>query len=135
METMPKAGMTGQWETTVEEGLLAAQVGSGEVRVLATPMMIMGMERAAMEAVRELIDSGEWDVFSGVKLNITVDAEAGTAAVEQVDAPLMSDGYELKDGEVVEMANPEIVPAGGASVTDDVIKSGMNYNVAGVVEG
>ncbi len=85
--------------------------------------------------VRELIDSGEWDVFSGVKLNITVDAEAGTAAVEQVDAPLMSDGYELKDGEVVEMANPEIVPAGGASVTDDVIKSGMNYNVAGVVEG
>ena len=90
---------------------------------------------AAMEAVRELIDSGEWDVFSGVKLNITVDAEAGTAAVEQVDAPLMSDGYELKDGEVVEMANPEIVPAGGASVTDDVIKSGMNYNVAGVVEG
>ena len=83
---------------------------------------------AAMEAVRELIDSGEWDVFS-------VDAEAGTAAVEQVDAPLMSDGYELKDGEVVEMANPEIVPAGGASVTDDVIKSGMNYNVAGVVEG
>ena len=70
-----------------------------------------------------------------VDLNITVDAEAGTAAVEQVDAPLMSDGYELKDGEVVEMANPEIVPAGGASVTDDVIKSGMNYNVAGVVEG
>lgn len=37
MEIMPKAGMTGQWETTVEEGLLAAQVGSGEVRVLATP--------------------------------------------------------------------------------------------------
>ena len=29
MEIMPKAGMTGQWETTVEEGLLAAQVGSG----------------------------------------------------------------------------------------------------------
>ncbi|MFR6186274.1 MAG: hypothetical protein ACLUJG_12615 [Lawsonibacter sp.] len=43
----------------------------------------------------------------------------------------MSDGYELKDGEVVEMANPEIVPAGGASLwTDDVITGGMNYNVA-----
>ena len=100
-----------------------------------SPNWKMTAQAAAMEAVRELIDSGEWDVFSGVKLNITVDAEAGTAAVEQVDAPLMSDGYELKDGEVVEMANPEIVPAGGASVTDDVIKSGMNYNVAGVVEG
>ena len=89
---------------------------------------------AAMEAVRELIDSGEWDVFSGVKLNITVDAEAGTAAVEQVDAPLMSDGYELKDGEVVEMANPEIVPAGGPSVEDSVITGSMNYFVAGVEE-
>ena len=33
------------------------------------------------------------------------------------------------------MAHTEIEPAVGASVTDDVIKSGMNYNVAGVVEG
>ena len=52
MATMPKAGMTGQWETTVEEGLLAAQVGSGEVRVLATPMMIMGMERTLNEELK-----------------------------------------------------------------------------------
>ena len=53
METMPKAGMTGQWETTVDEGMLAAAVGSGEVRVLATPVMI-----TAMEAVRSCLPEG-----------------------------------------------------------------------------
>ena len=69
METMPKAGMTGQWETTVEEGLLAAQVGSGEVRVLATPMMIMGMERAAMEAVRPCLPEGMTSVGTRVDIS------------------------------------------------------------------
>ena len=69
MEIMPKAGMTGQWETTVEEGLLAAQVGSGEVRVLATPMMIMGMERAAMEAVRPCLPEGMTSVGTRVDIS------------------------------------------------------------------
>ena len=69
--------------------------------------------------MRELIDSGEWDVFSGVKLNITVDAEGRHRRWSRW-MPLMSDGYELKDGEVVEMANPRSCPP-AASVTDDVI--------------
>ena len=38
------------------------------------------------------------------------------------------------DGQPVDM-DPEIVPAGGPSVDDGVIKGDMNYNVAGVVEG
>lgn len=69
METMPKAGMTGQWETTVEEGMLAARVGSGEVRVLATPMMVMGMERAAMEAVRPGLPEGMTSVGTRVDIS------------------------------------------------------------------
>lgn len=69
METMPKAGMTGQWETTVEEGMLAAAVGSGEVRVLATPMMIMGMERAAMEAIRPCLPEGMTSVGTRVDIS------------------------------------------------------------------
>lgn len=73
---------------------------------------------AAMEAVRELIDSGEWDVFSGVKLNITV--ADGKATIEKVDAPLMTN-----DG-------TEIVTAGGTSVEDSVITGSMNYLVEGV---
>ena len=75
--------------------------------------------QSAIDAVRELIVSGAWDVFSGVKLHITV-AEDGTAAVEQADEALVTN-----DG-------TEIVAAGGPSVEDSVITGTMNYFVAGV---
>jgi len=83
----------------------------------------------AIEAVRKLIVDGEWDVFTGVKLSI--DKEGN---VTKSDAALKSNGFELKDGKEVAMANPEIVAAGGASVEDGVITGSMNYYVAGVEE-
>ena len=85
----------------------------------------------AIDQVKALIDSGEWDVFSGVKLNITV--TDGKATIEKVDAPLVtSDRDEVKDDQVVVAANTEIVPAGGPSVEDSVITGSMNYLVEGV---
>ena len=75
--------------------------------------------QAAIDAVKELIISGAWDVFSGVKLSVTV-AEDGTASVVQSDAALM-------DNE-----GNEIVAAGGPSVEDGVITGTMNYFVEGV---
>ena len=74
----------------------------------------------AIAAVKELIISGEWDVFSGTKLNITV--ADGEATVEQVEAALMDN------------AGNEIVAAGGESVEDGVITGTMNYFVEGVKE-
>ncbi|MBR4108828.1 MAG: BMP family ABC transporter substrate-binding protein [Oscillospiraceae bacterium] len=74
----------------------------------------------AIKQVKELIISGQWDVFSGVKLNITV--ADGVATIEKVDAPL------------VDNAGNEIVAAGGASVEDGVITGTMNYLVEGVNE-
>ena len=71
----------------------------------------------AIEAVKALIISGEWDVFSGTKLEIAAD---GT--ITKVEAPL------------VDNAGNEIVAAGGASVEDGVITGTMNYFVAGVQE-
>lgn len=86
----------------------------------------------AIDQVKALIASGEWDVFSGVKLNITV--ADGKATIEKVDAPLAtSDRDEVKDDQVVVAANTEIVPAGGPSVEDSVITGSMNYLVKGVV--
>ena len=86
----------------------------------------------AIDQVKALIASGEWDVFSGVKLNITV--TDGKATIEKVDAPLVtSDRDEVKDDQVVVAANTEIVPAGGPSVEDSVITVSMNYLVKGVV--
>ncbi len=72
----------------------------------------------AIATVKDMIISGEWDVFSGVKLQIAAD---GT--VTKTDAALMDN------------AGNEIVAAGGASVEDSVITGTMNYFVAGVQEG
>ena len=69
-----------------------------------------------IDEVKNLIISGEWDVFSGVKLQIA------DGTVTQVDADLVDN-----QGNV-------IVPAGGASVEDGVITGTMNYFVAGVKE-
>lgn len=74
----------------------------------------------AIDQVKNLIISGEWDVFSGVKLSITV--TDGKATVTKTDADLKQ-----ADGTV-------IVAAGGASVDDGVIKGSMNYYVEGVEE-
>ena len=74
----------------------------------------------AIAAVKELIISGEWDVFSGTKLNISY--ADGEVTVEQVEAAL------------VDNAGNEIVAAGGASVEDGVITGSMNYFVEGVKE-
>ena len=52
----------------------------------------------AIEAVTELIVSGEWDVFTGTKLHITVN-EDGTVTVDQEDADLLCDGYEYDTAE------------------------------------
>ena len=76
---------------------------------------------AVMDAVRELIKSGEWDVFTGVKLSYTV--TDGKVEITRTDADLMDN------------AGNVIVVAGGPNLDDGVIKGSMNYNVAGVVEG
>ena len=89
--------------------------------------------QAVMTAVRDLMISGEWDVFSGVRLSYNI-GEDGSVEIVKTDAPLRCDGVELKDGSLVDR-DFEIVPAGGPSVDDGVIKGSMNYNVAGVVEG
>jgi len=73
----------------------------------------------AIELARDLMVSGEWDVFSGVALQFS--GEAGSVTVAQVDQDLVTN-----NGEV-------IVEAGGASVEDSVIQGSMNYYVAGVV--
>ena len=69
-----------------------------------------------IETVKAMMVNGEWDVFSGVKLEIN----AETGEVTKVDAALMDN------------AGNEIVAAGGASVEDGVITGTMNYLVAGV---
>ena len=87
----------------------------------------------AIAAVKELMVKGEWDVFSGVKLNITV--KDGEVSVEKVEAALESNGFQYVDGNFkAPMEKTAVVEAGGASVDDGVIKGSMNYLVKGVEE-
>lgn len=73
----------------------------------------------AIEIARDLMVSGQWDVFSGTALVFS--GEAGSVTCEQVARPLM-------DNE-----GNEIVASGEASVDDCVIQGSMNYYVEGVV--
>ena len=74
-----------------------------------------------MDGVRALMESGSWDVFSGIKLSYEV--TNGTVNISRTAADLVDN-----QGNV-------IVAAGGPSVDDGVIKGSMDYNVAGVIEG
>ena len=76
--------------------------------------------KEAIDLAKDLMKSGKWDVFSGVKLSFS--GAAGSVAVAQSDAALVAN-----DG-------TEIVAAGGASVDDGVIQGSMNYYVAGVTQ-
>lgn len=57
---------------TVTKDMLACNVGSGIVSVLATPMMIAKMEHAALECLAPFLEEGETSV--GVMMNSTHDA-------------------------------------------------------------
>ena len=134
-QTAMEAAMKGEASKFVENmGGNAYYAGLKEGFVDISPLTENCAEntQAIINAVRDLIISGEWDVFSGVKLSYKV-AEDGSVEIVKTDAPLKTNGYELVDGALVEMADPVIVAAGGPSVDDGVIKGNMNYNVEGVI--
>ena len=74
----------------------------------------------AIKIAKDLMVSGKWDVFSGVKLAFS--GAAGAVKVEQKNDALKDNKGEEK------------VAAGGASVGDDVIQGSMNYYVDGVTQ-
>lgn len=59
---MLQNGLTHTSSRTVEEHHLAAHVGSGDLRVLATPSMIALMEEAAMHCVAPHLSEGQTTV-------------------------------------------------------------------------
>jgi fluoroacetyl-CoA thioesterase len=64
-----KPGLKGSVEITIGEEHTAPHVGSGRVRVLATPIMINLMEAAALQAVEGLLPAGHQTV--GIHLDVT----------------------------------------------------------------
>ena len=61
-------GLSGSAEIVVGEEHTAPFVGSGRVRVLATPVMINLMEAAALDAVERLLPTGHQSL--GIRLDV-----------------------------------------------------------------
>lgn len=59
---------TGKAQLTVTEKELAVNVGSGSLEVLATPVMIMLMEKAACNCIAEYLENDETTV--GIEMNV-----------------------------------------------------------------
>jgi predicted thioesterase len=62
------AGLEGHAELVVRDEHTAPRIGSGRVRVLATPVMINLMEAAALDAVENLIPAGHQSL--GTRLDV-----------------------------------------------------------------
>lgn len=63
-----KPGLTGSAALTVGDEHTAPRIGSGRIRVLATPVMINLMEAAALDAIERLLPEGHQSL--GTQLNV-----------------------------------------------------------------
>jgi predicted thioesterase len=61
-------GLTGHASVTVIDDLTAAALGSGNVDVYSTPAMIALLEAAAIDAIKNCLESGKTSV--GISLNV-----------------------------------------------------------------
>ena len=83
-------GMKGEVGTTVEREDTALEVGSGSLRVYATPCMVALMDGAACEAIAEALGENQTTVgtalniehISATPVGLDVRAEATVTAVE-----------------------------------------------------
>ena len=71
---------------TVTDSLLACNVGSGSVKVYATPMMIAAMEHAACSVLCPFLDEGETSV--GIMINTSHDAATPVGMNVYVEATI-----------------------------------------------
>ncbi len=77
-----KLNHTFKVEKVVTEDLLACSVGSGDVNVFATPMMIALMEESASKALAEFLEEGQ----TSVGINISSSHVAATPCGMGVNA-------------------------------------------------
>lgn len=87
-------GATGIAESAADESKLAVTVGSGSLRVYATPMMCALMEAAACKAIEPFLESGETTVGTYLELNHTASTPEGMK-VEAVAEIIALSGREI----------------------------------------
>src|ERR1700741_1539912 len=102
MSPQLKQGVTGQAELVVGEEHTAPRVGSGRVRVLATPVMINLFEAAALAAVEHLLPAGHQSLGTHLDVSHTAAAPGGlrvtaSAEVSGMEARTITFRVEARD--------------------------------------
>jgi fluoroacetyl-CoA thioesterase len=97
-----KPGLEGRAELVVGEAHTAPKIGSGRVRVLATPVMINVMEAAALDAIEHLLPNGYQSL--GIRLDVTHQAATpvgmrvnASARVREVEGRTVRFAVEARD--------------------------------------
>jgi len=95
-------GLEGRAELVVGEEHTAPSIGSGKVRVLATPVMINLIEAAALAAVEHLLPPGYQSLGTHLDVRHIAATPVGmkvvaTATVERVDGRLITFSVNAKD--------------------------------------
>jgi len=100
-----KPGLTGRAELVVGEEHTAPRVGSGKVRVLATPVMINLFEAAALAAIEHLLPRGYQSLgtilnvrhIAATPVGMKVVAEARVLGVENRTVRFFVQAHDEKD--------------------------------------
>ena len=71
-------GKTATASSAVNEGSTARAVGSGDLDVFATPMMVALMERAACEALHGALEAGQTSVGTQISVSHTAASPLGS---------------------------------------------------------
>jgi predicted thioesterase len=95
-------GLTGSAELVVGEEHTAPRVGSGAIRVLATPVMINLIEAAALAAVEHLLPPGHQSLGTLLHVRHIAATPVGmrvtaTATLEKVDGRTLAFRVEARD--------------------------------------
>jgi fluoroacetyl-CoA thioesterase len=97
-----RAGLTGSAALIVADEHTAPRIGSGRVRVLATPVMINLMEAAALDAVEALLPEGHQSL--GIRLDVSHHAATpvgmrveATARLVEIDGRTLRFAVEASD--------------------------------------
>ena len=97
-----RAGLSGSAELVVGEEHTAPSIGSGKVRVLATPVMINLIEAAALAAVEHLLPAGYQSLGTRLEVRHVAATPVGmrvraTATVLAVEGRTIRFGVEAQD--------------------------------------
>lgn len=123
------AGLEGVVRDDVTDAMTAARVGSGDVAVLATPMVLALVERAAVAALNGALPDGATSVGASVELAHLAPTPVGSSVEARVRLEHVEGGRRLTFAFTV--ADPAGEMASGTHVRVVVDRSSFEATAAG----